>query len=201
LKAHGVTLVAASAERMVVRVDRLGRRRGEDRTEQTLTRFFTALGRRPPATIQVVCLDMWQAYLKALRTHAPKAQVLFERFHLMQRVSRAVDELRLMKCAVSAARRRPRSSEPGSSCSRTRATRGPRNGSVSPRWCAVESLRPFPYWRTLSLISRGSCWPLSSDTGSPHSVQEFSNRWPFESPGEPSGAYETTSCQLSFRRL
>ena len=67
---------------------------GEDRTEQTLTRFFTQLGRRRSATLQVVCLDMWQAYRKAVRSHAPNAQVLFDRFHLVQHLNRAVDEVR-----------------------------------------------------------------------------------------------------------
>ena len=67
---------------------------GEDRTEQTLTRFFNHLGRRRAATIRVVCLDMWQAYLKAVRNHAPNAQVLFDRFHLVQHLNRALDEVR-----------------------------------------------------------------------------------------------------------
>lgn len=45
---------------------------GEDRTEQTLTRFFTGLGRRRSRTIQVVCLDMWQPFkefVRRLRAH------------------------------------------------------------------------------------------------------------------------------------
>ncbi len=67
---------------------------GEDRTEQTLPRFFTELGRRRSRTSQVVCLDMWQAYLKAVHIHAPNAQVLFDRFHLVQHLNRAVDEVR-----------------------------------------------------------------------------------------------------------
>ncbi len=50
---------------------------GEDRTEETLTRFFTELGGRRSATLRVVCLDMWQAYLNAVRHHAPNAQVRF----------------------------------------------------------------------------------------------------------------------------
>lgn len=37
---------------------------------------------------------MWQAYLKAVRNHAPNAQVLFDRFHLVQHLNRAVDEVR-----------------------------------------------------------------------------------------------------------
>ena len=67
---------------------------GEDRTEETLTRFFAELGRRRSATIQVVCLDMWRPYLKAVRDHAANAQVLFDRFHLVQHLNRAVDEVR-----------------------------------------------------------------------------------------------------------
>jgi transposase len=67
---------------------------GEDRTEETLTRFFSELGRRRSATVQVVCLDMWQAYLNAVQHHAPNAQVLFDRFHLVQHLNRAVDEVR-----------------------------------------------------------------------------------------------------------
>jgi len=67
---------------------------GEDRTEATLTRFFAPLGQRRSATVRVVCLDMWQAYLKAVQLHAPNAQVLFDRFHLVQHLNRAVEEVR-----------------------------------------------------------------------------------------------------------
>jgi transposase len=67
---------------------------GEDRTEETLIRFFTELDRRRSATLQIVCLDMWQAYLKAVRRHASNAQVLFDRLHLVQHLNRAVDEVR-----------------------------------------------------------------------------------------------------------
>lgn len=67
---------------------------GEDRTEQTLTQFFTGLGRRRSATLRIVCLDLWQAYLKPVRRHAPNAQVLFDRFHLVPHLNRAGDEVR-----------------------------------------------------------------------------------------------------------
>lgn len=67
---------------------------GEDRTEETLIRFFTELGQRRAATLQVVCLDMWRAYLKVVQVLAPRAQILFDRFHLVQYLNRAVDEVR-----------------------------------------------------------------------------------------------------------
>ena len=37
---------------------------------------------------------MWVAYAKAVSEHAPQAQVLFDRFHLVQHLNRAVDEVR-----------------------------------------------------------------------------------------------------------
>lgn len=67
---------------------------GEDRPEETLTRFFAELGRRRSATIQVLCLDMGRPYLKAVRDHAANAPVRFDRFHLLQHLNRAVDEVR-----------------------------------------------------------------------------------------------------------
>ena len=67
---------------------------GEDRTEQTLREFFSELGRRRCRTLQVVCMDMWAAYAKAVREHAAQAQILFDRFHLVQHLNRAVDEVR-----------------------------------------------------------------------------------------------------------
>ena len=67
---------------------------GEDRTEQTLRESFSELGRRRCRTLQVVCMDMWAAYGKAVREHAAQAQILFDRFHLVQHLHRAVDEVR-----------------------------------------------------------------------------------------------------------
>ena len=67
---------------------------GEDRSEQTLRKFFCELGRRRCRPIQVVLMDMWAPYAKAVRENAPRAQVLFDRFHLVQHLNRAVDEVR-----------------------------------------------------------------------------------------------------------
>jgi len=64
----------------------------------TIVRRVVAYGlerrRRRSATVQVVCLDMWQASLNAVQHHAPNAQVLFDRFHLVQHLNRALDEVR-----------------------------------------------------------------------------------------------------------
>lgn len=67
---------------------------GEDRTEQTVAQFFTGLGRRRCSTLRVVCMDMWAPYLNAVQQHAPQAQVVFDRFHIVQHLNQAVDEVR-----------------------------------------------------------------------------------------------------------
>jgi len=68
---------------------------GEDRTEEAVRKFFTAeLGRRRCATLQVVCMDMWAAYVNLVREHAPGAQILFDRFHIVKHLQEAVDEVR-----------------------------------------------------------------------------------------------------------
>ncbi len=42
----------------------------------------------------LLLVDMRAAYAKAVSEHAPQAQVLFDRFHLVQHLNRAVDEVR-----------------------------------------------------------------------------------------------------------
>jgi len=68
---------------------------GEDRTEEAVKKFFTEeLGRRRCRTLQAVCMDMWAAYAKLVREHAPNAQILFDRFHIVKHLNEAVEEVR-----------------------------------------------------------------------------------------------------------
>jgi transposase len=79
---------------------------GEDRTTETLVKFFCELGRRRCRTIRIVCMDMWAAYLRAVRERAPQAEILFDRFHLVQHLNRAVDEVRRQEMRRLSARER-----------------------------------------------------------------------------------------------
>lgn len=67
---------------------------GVDRTEATLKKFFTAVGSRRCATVRIVCMDMWAAYANAVREQLPNAHILFDRFHVVQHLNRALDEVR-----------------------------------------------------------------------------------------------------------
>jgi transposase len=75
-----------------------GRRRllwvGQDRTTKTLLRFFKMLGREQTAKIQFICSDMWQPYLKVIAKKAAQAIHILDRFHIVARLNKALDEIR-----------------------------------------------------------------------------------------------------------
>src|SRR5881628_1093782 len=68
---------------------------GNDRTEEAVRPFFTKeMGKRRCQTLRVVCMDMWAPYAKLVREHAVKAQILFDRFHIVKHLNEAVDAAR-----------------------------------------------------------------------------------------------------------
>jgi transposase len=67
---------------------------GQQRTARTLLRFFRMLGRERTAALQFICSDMWQPYLKVIRKKAGHALHILDRFHIVARLNKAVDEVR-----------------------------------------------------------------------------------------------------------
>lgn len=67
---------------------------GPDRTAKTLLRFFRFLGKQRSGRLQFICSDMWQAYLKVIAKKASQAVHVLDRFHIMQRMGKALDEVR-----------------------------------------------------------------------------------------------------------
>ena len=67
---------------------------GQDRTIKTLLRFFRMLGRERSGRLKFVCSDMWKAYLKVIAKKASQAIHVLDRFHIMQKMNQAIDEVR-----------------------------------------------------------------------------------------------------------
>lgn len=67
---------------------------GLDRNQETLDEFFRWLGKRRARTLQAISLDMWAPYLSSVQHHAPQATLVFDRFHVVQHLNRAIDEVR-----------------------------------------------------------------------------------------------------------
>jgi transposase len=68
---------------------------GDDRTEEAVKPFFTReMGARRCHTLRVICMDMWAAYANLVKQHAPQAQILFDRFHIVKHLNEALEEVR-----------------------------------------------------------------------------------------------------------
>jgi transposase len=67
---------------------------GKDRKVKTLLRFFHLLGKPRTAALKFICSDMWQPYLKVIAKKAGQAVHVLDRFHIMQRMSKGINEVR-----------------------------------------------------------------------------------------------------------
>jgi transposase len=67
---------------------------GQDRTTKTLLRFFRMMGRERTAALRFVCSDMWQPYLKVIAKKASHALHILDRFHIVAKLNKAIDEVR-----------------------------------------------------------------------------------------------------------
>jgi transposase len=67
---------------------------GKDRTAKTLLRFFRMLGKARSARLRFVCSDMWKPYLKVIAKKAGQAVHVLDRFHIMAKMNKAIDEVR-----------------------------------------------------------------------------------------------------------
>jgi transposase len=65
-----------------------------DRTEQSLEIFFEILGKRKSDGLRFTCSDMWKPYLNVLRERARNALLVLDRFHVMAKLNKALDEVR-----------------------------------------------------------------------------------------------------------
>jgi transposase len=67
---------------------------GEGRSQDTLRAFFKEHGQALEQGVQAVCCDMWQPYIDMVKEHFPEATLVFDKFHIMQHLLKAVDEVR-----------------------------------------------------------------------------------------------------------
>lgn len=67
----------------------------QDRTEKSLAGLLTTcLDPRQRAAVEAVCTDMHQPYLNAVAVVLTKAEIVFDKFHVLQHASAALDEVR-----------------------------------------------------------------------------------------------------------
>jgi transposase len=84
---HYLTVVTDLKRRRVVWI-------GVGRSGDTLRGFFEDLGVERAAALRTVCIDMAQGYIEAVRACAPRAKIVFDRFHVQRMAHDALDEVR-----------------------------------------------------------------------------------------------------------
>ena len=67
---------------------------GLDRTEESLRSFFQSITDEIKNSIRYLCSDMWKPYLNVLAQEVSSAIHVLDRFHIMQAMSKAIDEVR-----------------------------------------------------------------------------------------------------------
>jgi len=66
-----------------------------DRTQESLSGLLKQeLDNRQRASVQAVCTDMHHPYVNAVAEMLPKAEVVFDKFHVLQHAAAALDEVR-----------------------------------------------------------------------------------------------------------
>ena len=66
----------------------------EGRSAVTLEAFFAEIGPEACARIRYAAIDMFEGYAKAIRAWLPNATLIYDRFHVQQLTSKAVDQVR-----------------------------------------------------------------------------------------------------------
>jgi transposase len=72
---------------------------GSDRSEASMDEFYHWLGVRKVKGIRLAVMDMWKPFRNSTSKHAPQAALLFDKFHIMRHLGKALDKVRKQEYA------------------------------------------------------------------------------------------------------
>jgi len=67
---------------------------GIDRSEESMASFYEQMGEHKRKGIYLAVMDMWKPFRNAAKTHIPQARILFDKFHVIGHLGKALDEVR-----------------------------------------------------------------------------------------------------------
>jgi len=79
---------------------------GSDRSEASMALFYDWLGPKKSRGIRLAVMDMWKPFRKVAAARAPKAAILFDKFHIVRHLGEALDAVRKSEYARLEGRRR-----------------------------------------------------------------------------------------------
>lgn len=72
---------------------------GTDRSEASLDEFYGFLGEKKAKRVRLAVMDMWKAFRNSTIRNAPQAAILFDKFHVMRHLGKALDTVRKQEYA------------------------------------------------------------------------------------------------------
>ncbi|MDO9123108.1 MAG: ISL3 family transposase [Deltaproteobacteria bacterium] len=79
---------------------------GKDRSEASMDLFFAWLGPKKSKRIRLAVMDMWKPFRNSTRRNAPQAAILFDKFHIMRHLGKALDAVRKSEYARLSGKKR-----------------------------------------------------------------------------------------------
>jgi transposase len=67
---------------------------GTDRSEKSMDLFYQSLGPSRAGRIRLAVMDMWKAFEASTKKNAPKAAILYDKFHVIRHLQDALDRVR-----------------------------------------------------------------------------------------------------------
>jgi len=67
---------------------------GEGRKEEDLDEFFNFIGKTKSKHVKLAAMDMWKAFRNSTLKNAPDALIIYDKFHIMSHLSKALDQVR-----------------------------------------------------------------------------------------------------------
>ena len=69
------------------------------RSKEDMDRFYLDMGTRRVNHIRLAVMDMWKPFRNSLKAHAPQAEIVFDKFHVIGHLSDALDQVRRQEYA------------------------------------------------------------------------------------------------------
>jgi transposase len=67
---------------------------GQDRSEESMDKFYEWLGPIKSKRIRLALMDMWKAFENSARKNISKAAILYDKFHVIRHLNEAMDKVR-----------------------------------------------------------------------------------------------------------
>jgi len=72
---------------------------GEDRSEESMDAFYRFLEEKRAKKIRLVVMDMWKAFENSAKKNVPQAAILYDKFHVITHLGKALDTVRKQEYA------------------------------------------------------------------------------------------------------